>query len=348
MRTLGFLLLGLLMSLPWLPAADAQQNQDRRGRGFGFGRGGHGRDARHDADREVFQFLLTNHDKITRRVRELPDGVETLTESDDEEVASQIKDHVEWMQHRIEDVNPIRMRDPLFAEIFQHADEITMVHVETEKGVRVTETSDDPYVAKLIQAHAKVVSQFVENGFAEAMKNHSVPDDAVDSPRTVEDASDTQEEKRFPLIDGHGSVVRLPDAIHQPRSGAKLMVDITSGSDPAKLHPAIQYVAKFANIYAGAGKEPVDAKIAVVLHGGGTLTVLNDEAYAKKFNVDANPNLELLHLLHEAGVELCVCGQSLNAAGYDSMDTVVFVDTAVSALTAVVNLQADGFSYVPL
>jgi hypothetical protein len=45
----------------------------------------------------------------------------------------------------------------------------------TPRGVRVVETSADPYVVKLIQAHADVVTLFVKNGRAEMMKNHDVP-----------------------------------------------------------------------------------------------------------------------------------------------------------------------------
>jgi uncharacterized protein len=82
------------------------QAQPGPGRGQGF-RGGRGPgmqgkrqgaeqyDDRHDADREVFQFLLSNHDKIKRTVKELPNGVETLTESDTPEIAAKIKEHVE-------------------------------------------------------------------------------------------------------------------------------------------------------------------------------------------------------------------------------------------------------------
>ena len=37
-----------------------------------------------------------------------------------------------------------------------------------------------------------------------------------------------------PKIEGHGSVVQLPRAAHQPRSGTKLLVDVTRGGDPSK------------------------------------------------------------------------------------------------------------------
>jgi len=52
--------------------------------------------------------------------------------------------------------------------------------------------------------------------------------------------------------------------------------------------------------------------------------------------------------LHEAGVEIYVCGQSLIGKGGKPEEVVVFSDVAVSALTTLVNLQADGYAYVPL
>lgn len=320
------------------------------GRGRGF-RGGQGQDApakengsdqhddHHDADRDVFQFLLTNHDKIKRTVKELPDGVETFTESENAEVAAKIKEHVEWMAHRIKETNPIRMRDPLFAEIFKHTDKIKMLHEDTDKGVRVIETSTDPYVVKLIQAHSKVVSGFVERGFAEAMKNHPVPDSKKSTTATA---------SLSPVIPKYGAVVQLPSAAHQPREGTKILIDITRGSEPAELNAAIEKVAKYLNIYAAGGAEPAKGKFAVIFHGDATLAVLNDDAYAVRFNTKSNPNLDLLHQLHEQGVELFVCGQTLVSKNAKPEEVAVFVDTAVSALTVVVNLQTDGYAHVPL
>lgn len=331
-----------------------------QGPGFGGGRGrGRGPDERFAADREVFQFLLANHGKITRTVKQLPNGVETLTESAVPEIATKIREHVDWMQVRVEEAKPIRRRDPLFAELFEHADKIKMVAEATDRGVRVTETSDDPYVVTLIQAHAKTVSGFVDRGFAEAMKNHAVPDkvsnkaskktpEAKPQASSIKVAATKESGLLYPAIANYGGVVKLPNATHQPRPGTKLLIDVTSSSDPKECSRAIQQVAKYLNIYGGAGKKPVEVQVAVVFHGGSTLTVLNPDAYASKFKTKGNPNLELLHELHEAGVELYVCGQSLVASGFKTNEVAVFVDPAVSALTAVVNLQADGYAYLPL
>ena len=126
-------------------------------------------------DRDTFHFLLSNHQSITRTVTEREDGVETLTESVDPKIVKKIQEHVASMYQRVEDVRPIRMRDPLYRELFQHTDKIEMTLTQTDNGIRVTETSQDPYVVKLIQAHAKVVTGFIDRGFEEARLNHTPP-----------------------------------------------------------------------------------------------------------------------------------------------------------------------------
>ena len=79
------------------------------------------------------------------------------------------------MHVRLKEKRGIHLRDPLFVALFQHADQIELTFEETEKGLKVREVSEDPYVAKLIQAHARVVSKFIENGPEEVRKNHEVP-----------------------------------------------------------------------------------------------------------------------------------------------------------------------------
>jgi hypothetical protein len=161
----GIVCLGLA-SLGWSQGPQGQQK----------GRHGMMMDGDHAQDMELFHYLLDNKEQIRRTVTELPDGVETLTESDDPEVAAKIREHVAAMYRRIEEDRPIHRRDPLFAEIFDHADAIEMMMEKTDNGLRVVETSSDPYVAKLIKSHAEVVSQFLVNGRMEMRKNHPLPD----------------------------------------------------------------------------------------------------------------------------------------------------------------------------
>lgn len=171
----------LAMSLLFMQQAEAQ-----RGRGFRGGPGPRG-DAQFAADRDTFHFLLQNHKQIERNVTLLKDGVETLTTSEDEQIVNRLQEHVSAMYERVENGKPIRRRDPLFDEIFRHADKIEMKLELVPNGVRVVETSEDAFVVLLIQAHAAVVSRFVEHGFAEAQKNHAVPTaDAATTSNTPE------------------------------------------------------------------------------------------------------------------------------------------------------------------
>lgn len=155
-----------------VPEEEAPPTRDGIARGGGRGQWN---DPRFIEDRKWFHFLLDNRAKIRRTITRTAKGAETITESDDPEVAAGIQTHVAAMHARVKQGRGIHMRDPLFREVFRHADKISMEITDTDKGVRVVEASDDPYVASLIQAHADVVSQFIANGHAEVRKNHAVP-----------------------------------------------------------------------------------------------------------------------------------------------------------------------------
>lgn len=152
----------------------------------------------------------------------------------------------------------------------------------------------------------------------------------------------------YPKVEKFGKVVRFESAVQQPRDGSKLVVDLTSGGDATKLNPGIEKVARFVNIYAGAGKAPAEVQIAVVLHGEATLACLKPDEYAERFGTTGNPSSECIEKLTAAGVEFYVCGQSLAGMKQHPGDVEPNVAVAVSALTSLVNLQADGYSYVPL
>ena len=175
-------------------------------------------------------------------------------------------------------------------------------------------------------------------GMGRGMRNHAGPGVKAAAPQNL----------NFPIIANRGGVVQLPDAAQQPRQGTKLLVDLTSGGAADKLNSGLEKVAKYVNLYAGGGAQPAKVRIAVVFHGDATLCVLTPDAYSAKLKTDGNPNSQLLQELHESGVELYVCGQSLISKGSAPKDVAMFIETAVSALTAVVNLQADGYAYVPI
>lgn len=152
----------------------------------------------------------------------------------------------------------------------------------------------------------------------------------------------------FPRIQGYGSVVRLATAAHQPRSGTRLVVDVTRADNPDQVNDGLVKVAKYLNLYAGGGAETAEAEIAVVIHGDTTLAVLSDDHYRCEFDVQANPHLPLLRKLRDADVQIFVCGQSLLSKGSLPEHVDGSVQVAVSAMTALVNLQSDGYAYLPM
>ena len=146
-----------------------------------FGQGGPGgrgmmmHDPAQGADMQLFHQLFEHRADITRKVIAREDGIETVTESTNPEVARLLQAHVASMLARVKEGRPIHQRDPLFVELFKNADQIAVTHERTAGGVRIIETSKDAYVVKLLHAHAEVVSAFLANGMSEMMKNHPVP-----------------------------------------------------------------------------------------------------------------------------------------------------------------------------
>lgn len=152
----------------------------------------------------------------------------------------------------------------------------------------------------------------------------------------------------FPIIPTHGGVRPRPQAVEQPRAGAKVIFDATADARPADINKALDRAARLLNLYGSAGLGATDVKIALVLHGEATKTALGDAAYRERFGVERNPNLPLLQLLKRAGVEVFVCGQALNYKGFADEEVSAEVPIAASALTALMNKQSDGYAYIPV
>jgi len=146
------------------------------GRGGGMcggpGMGGMGPGGGHDGDMMGIHVLFAHRDQIRRTVTPIPGGVRTTTESDDPAVVAQLRDHVQAMYARLKEGRPINARDPLFAALFENAGKIHVKTENTEKGITVTETSDDPKVVDLVRRHAEVVNRFIANGMHEMMRTH--------------------------------------------------------------------------------------------------------------------------------------------------------------------------------
>lgn len=134
--------------------------------GMGHGMMGASANSASTAEMDIIHELIANHDLIKRTVTNLPDGIRTVTESDDPRVAAFIKQHVAAMGERVR-----TQRDPglpiesdALRAIFRNYDKIKTSVETTEKGVIVNQTSNDPETVAVLQQHASEVSELVRDG----------------------------------------------------------------------------------------------------------------------------------------------------------------------------------------
>ena len=119
-------------------------------------------------DQEVndLKQLFQKHNEIKRLVENIPNGIITVTETDNEELRSSIVDHVTMMVTRLqEEKNPqVIIQSPTLHEIFEYYDEIETEIELTEKGISLIQTSENPGVVALLQQHAAEISDMVDRG----------------------------------------------------------------------------------------------------------------------------------------------------------------------------------------
>lgn len=138
--------------------------------------GGHGpmgptamlkrQDAGSAADMDLVHDLLANNTRIKRSVTMLTDGIRTVTESDDPQVAQAIKAHVASMYQRLKDGREFNIFSSTLPTLFENRDKISSKVEMTAKGAVVTQTSSDAKVVAALQGHAGEVTDLVQDGMA--------------------------------------------------------------------------------------------------------------------------------------------------------------------------------------
>ena len=140
------------------------------GMGPGMMRGPMGAGMQHDeafaGDMQLVHGLLNGHESIRRTVNNLPDGIRTITESDDPQVAQTIKAHVASMEKRLDEGRVFNLFSPTLPVLFDNKDKIKTTVAMTDKGVIVTQNSTDANVVSALQAHAVEVSELARDGMA--------------------------------------------------------------------------------------------------------------------------------------------------------------------------------------
>jgi hypothetical protein len=144
-----------------------------RGMGPGMMRGsmaGGMHDDAFRADMGLVHEMLGSHERIERKVTNLPNGIRTVTESDDPQVAATLKAHVASMANRLEEGREFNLFSPTIPVLFENKDKIRTAVEQTAKGVIVTQTADDAKVVAALQEHAVEVSELVRDGMAAMMR----------------------------------------------------------------------------------------------------------------------------------------------------------------------------------
>jgi hypothetical protein len=141
------------------------QPHDMRMR-MGRGMMGMNDDSRVAAEMGAIHELLVNHDRIKRTVTNLPDGIRTVTESDDPKIAQLIKEHVASMDKRVEtqDDPGLPIESPALRTILRNGEKVRLSTEITATGVIVTQTSTDAETVRALQQHASEVTDLVRGG----------------------------------------------------------------------------------------------------------------------------------------------------------------------------------------
>jgi len=193
-------LVGLVVASAAGAPGQAQEHQ-RQAAPIGAMGGGmtcRGRDSTTTAQLRVIHEMVVNHDRISRTVTNLPDGVSTLTESDDPRLAGFIREHVVTMDQRVRkgDDPGLPMESPALRAIFRDRNKIRTGIESTVKGIVVVQTSSDPATVAALQQHAAEVSDMAARGMPamrDAMMKHGggmlLPGMCAEMQRRPADAS---------------------------------------------------------------------------------------------------------------------------------------------------------------
>lgn len=161
-------------------------------------------------------------------------------------------------------------------------------------------------------------------------------------------AADPQSATTGPLIEQYGPVYDIGQPGFATPTGLvyRAVFDVGPSPDAAdQVNPRIESLARFLNMHARAGVKPEQMKLALVVHGAAGKDMLSSAAYKSRFGVE-NPNAPLLAALRAQGVQVLLCGQTAAHKGFAREELAPGVELALSAMTALVALQADGYQLI--
>ncbi|WP_109301184.1 DsrE family protein [Aquimarina sp. AU474] len=115
--------------------------------------------------------------------------------------------------------------------------------------------------------------------------------------------------------------------------------------DSTKVNPLIHTAARYLNMHVDAGVAFKNLKVALVIHGSAANDILNNTKYNSIYGID-NPNAPLIAQLSAKGVQIILCGQTAAHRKILNDDTLPEIKMALSAMTALVQLQNENYRLI--
>lgn len=160
--------------------------------------------------------------------------------------------------------------------------------------------------------------------------------------------------KTFPVIQSYpyGGVFAVRGRTFKPDPGLKykIVIDLTVG--PKNVEDSTGFrdvnwgfgeVGRRLNLHVADDIPRQNIDIVVAVHGSALFSMLNNEAYNKKYGID-NPSLTLIDELKKAGIKFVVCGQAMHFMNVSQEQLIAGSTVGLTAQTVLTSYQAMGYS----
>lgn len=150
-----------------------------------------------------------------------------------------------------------------------------------------------------------------------------------------------------PVFETFGPVADVTSDFAIPENAEmRISFDVSQGAEAGALNKTLVSAARFINMHARAGVPLENIDAAVVVHGKAVYDVSNASRYEDAIGGN-NANADLIAALLERNARIIVCGQSAAYYNVTNDDLLPGVEMAISAMTAHVLLQQDGYALNP-
>jgi intracellular sulfur oxidation DsrE/DsrF family protein len=150
-----------------------------------------------------------------------------------------------------------------------------------------------------------------------------------------------------PVIEEFGPVSPVETSWDIPEGAVlRLSYDVSRQAQSGTLNRTLETAARFLNMHGASGVPVENMQLAIVFHGAAVRDVTGNDFYLAAESAE-NANLALIDALTAHNVRIIVCGQSAAYYGVELGDLAPGVEMALSAMTAHVLLQQDGYAINP-